>query len=588
MAGHPGEALAEFSTALHRFQAHLRNEPALHALVFDSAADWMALLRFKLLPHLAGEGCLVVAVAGGTNTGKSTVFNLLAGGDYSPVRSTAAATSRPLLAANATHYEEFLAGGLMPEFQPTPLDDPESVVRSDSPPDTMFAVLNDRLPDRMVLLDTPDVDSIARENWSVAENIRAAGDVIIAVLTGEKYKDDRVVEFFRGAQAAGRLLLPLMNKANPENAHEVARAQLREFCKDTGLDGKHLFVLPHDFSTARDFTRGIPALDGEGTLRDHIESLDTAAIKQAVYRDTVTRFSEEAGSFLEHTKAVAEDLRSIVREFEDRAASYAQRYDPTPGAVVGGLFHEYVQSKRIRIERAIGAASQVFVRSIGKTGRIARNFLFRRTALERPAAELQGDELRMRHRESIIRITQDLAATYFETARNLRAPAGPLILRELEALNLEQASEAIVRDTLKAEAISDAFHEHAQRQLDVWWNDHKVKRRAVQALDAILMTTPWAIAGVMAIHTAGVGVPEMLFLSEPIVVRFINSVGEFQFGDALFDFITPWREEQQQALEHALHVHVAAPAVHAITAMLAPFDGDDMKAMRRSLEQCQN
>ena len=196
MQEHLGHALGQFNRVLEELRGHLAATPELEAALFRNTEEWRNLLSYKLLPHFEGEGCLVAAVAGGTNTGKSTVFNLLLGRDISPVRNTAAATSRPVLAGNTPRYTQCLEGRLMPEFHAQPLEDPEVVIRSGSAPNALFAVREDSLPHRLVLLDTPDVDSIDQRNWEVADHIRAAGDVLIALLTGEKYKDDRVVQFF--------------------------------------------------------------------------------------------------------------------------------------------------------------------------------------------------------------------------------------------------------------------------------------------------------------------------------------------------------------------------------------------------------
>ena len=102
----------------------------------------------------------MVAVAGGTNTGKSTVFNRLLARAVSPVVMTAAATRHPLMAGNAMRAAQCLEKKLVPEFLPRPLDRPEAVIRDDGPSGMLFVAEVDTLPDRFVVLDTPDVDSI--------------------------------------------------------------------------------------------------------------------------------------------------------------------------------------------------------------------------------------------------------------------------------------------------------------------------------------------------------------------------------------------------------------------------------------------
>jgi hypothetical protein len=64
----------------------------------DRPADreWHELLAHKLMPQLAGDPWLVAAVVGGTNIGKSLIFNHLAGEDASAVSPLAAGTKHPV------------------------------------------------------------------------------------------------------------------------------------------------------------------------------------------------------------------------------------------------------------------------------------------------------------------------------------------------------------------------------------------------------------------------------------------------------------------------------------------------------------
>ena len=62
---------------------------------FSRAVD---LLKHKVIPLLRHECPLLVAVTGGGSVGKSTLFNFLAGGKYSGVKSRAGYTRRTLAA----------------------------------------------------------------------------------------------------------------------------------------------------------------------------------------------------------------------------------------------------------------------------------------------------------------------------------------------------------------------------------------------------------------------------------------------------------------------------------------------------------
>ena len=577
-----GEALRQFDGALRRFRGALSGDPPLLDTVFDGADDWINLLSHKLVPHLAGEGCLIVAVPGGTNTGKSTVFNMLLGREVSPVIPTAAATARPLIAANATRAQQCLEGKFVPEFDAVPLHDADAVIGRSSPANTLYVATHAALPDRIVLLDTPDVDSIEREHWAVADTIRAMGDVLVAVLTGEKYKDDRVVSYFRQALASGRVVVPVMNKANPDRDYEVARKQLMEFRELIGGDAPD-FVLPHDFTL--DFTQPIRALDGGLSLLEYIGALDVPAIKRRVYRGTVAHVAQRAAEFLDGANDVALGLRRAAREFEVRAEHACAQYDPTPGAEVGGLFHEFVQSKRGFPFKVMGNVSRAFVNVVTSIGRSLSGAVVRRAALESPETETET-ALHTAHGETIDRIARELAADYHESARNLREPAAHLIEEGLQRLDIENAARGAADMTLRSDSVSDVFREFAYKTLETWWTDHRGKRIALQTLDGILAVTPAAIAGAMAAHTAGLGVDVALAVGGPMAEQFAARAIEYQFGDALFDFLSPWRKEQRALLERALREYVTRPALEQIHVYLAVFDGDIMAELRRLHAVC--
>ncbi len=585
-----GDGLTAFEAALGRLDAALAPYAELHGEVFAESQAWRDLLTYKLVPHMAGTGCLVAAVTGGTNTGKSTVFNLLVGRTASPMASTAAATCHPVLAANARRAAESLDAKLVPEFKPRTLDVAAHATDPALPAEALFVVRDDSLPDHLVLMDTPDVDSIMRQNWEVTAHLRAAGDVMIAVITGEKYKDDRVVQFFRQAAASGRVIVPVMNKANPANDFAVARRQLADFCADVGTDSP-VFVIPHDFSIGDNLQTPVRALDGALELRAHLESLDVAAIKSRVYEGTVARFIADAESFLGRLEAAAEPLREVDDALAGLVDAAAETYDPVPGREVGGLFHAYVQSKRGPIRRTIGATSATVVRGAGALTRAVRGAFVRRATLEAPdtpAANAADDALRALHRDAVERIARDLVAECADRARTFGQPARGIIGDRFAELDAEAACAAVSAEALHPGPLSEAFEQHAQKTLDAWWQDHKGRRRALEALDAVLSVMPAAIAAPIALHTGGLGAAEAAVFLGPFAAQFVARVMEYQFGDALFDFLSPWKKEQRARLRGALAAHVAGAGLAPLHAALGAMQGEPLDTMRSALESCRN
>lgn len=583
MQNRVGEALSNFERAFEELRVALGADEGVRDAVFEATQEWSDLLTYKLVPHLAGEGCLVAVVAGGTNTGKSTVFNILLGEAVSPVVNTAAATSHPIIAANEQRSAECLESKLVPEFSPRPLEDDGGPMDPELPGDALFVGRVDSLPGHLVVMDTPDVDSIDRRNWEVADHIRAAGDVLIAVVTGEKYKDERVVEFFREALNSGRIVIPLMNKANPDGDFDVARKQLDDFCESVGIEGNR-FVVPHDFNIADDLSRPIASLDGERGLREHLESLDVPAIKERVFSATVLHFAEKAGAFLDDANRTGRALREIVEDFENRTHTYSMRYDAVPGAAVGGLFHEFVQSKRGALRRAIGETSSAFARNVALIGKGVSRAFRRRATLGQ--ADEKAASTPSAQQKLVGRIAQELAANYIESARNQSAPLGPLLVKSLDALDLDAAVIAVAEQTVSGDSVSDEFRAHANATLDRWWEDHKGKRRILEGLDIMLAIMPAAIAAPISMYTGGVGAPEAVIALGPFVSQFVTRVMEYQFGDAMFDFLSPWKREQQERLEKALNDHISEPALRDARGLLEAFEGEIMDTLRGSQAEC--
>lgn len=578
------EALRAFDEALSALEESVTDD-ALHAALFQDAQPWMALLRHKLIPRLTGPECLVVTVAGGTNSGKSTVFNLLLGGDRSPVRSTAAATCHPVLAAPPDIAKLCLDGQMFPELTALALEDPESIVGRDAPEDALFVIETDTLPEGIALLDTPDVDSIDTVNWTIAENVRAAGDVVIAVLTGEKYKDDRVVGFFREARSSGRIVLPVMNKADGHGGFETAHGQLTEFRNDTGIDAIS-FILPYDPAMRDHFDAKIPNEDGDTHLAAYIAEIDADEVRESVYEESVLHFARAAGSFLAHTDGVAEGLSGVIREFNERAEASAASYDPVPGEAIGGLLHGYVQERRGPVRRFLGSAGGAVAKGVVTVGTHVRNALLDRINLDRAHVIASADDVNTVHKKEVARIARELATGYLTTAPNLAEPARALMQRGLDAIDVDAAADAAAQEVIDQDDLSRDFRIHAKQMLDEWWNDPKSSRRFIEAADSILAVAPAAVAVFVGINTAGVGTAELTAVTWPLAQQLFARAFEHGFGDRIFDFLKPWREEQRQKYLQAVQTHITEPATRHAEENLFALQGEHMETLRSSQRTC--
>lgn len=218
------------------------------------SAEWYQLLMHKLRPQSSGSAPVVAAVVGGTNIGKSAVFNQLAGIDASAVSPLAAGTKHPVCLAPTTWATP---AKLAPLFEGFTLSDwqasADALLEDDR--DLLFWRHGDGLPERLLLLDTPDVDSDARVNWRRADVVRQTADVLIAILTQQKYNDAAVKQFFRNAAEADKAVIVVFNQVDLQLDRDVWPQWLAVFCNETGVRPLETFVVPYDRQAAQ--SRGL-------------------------------------------------------------------------------------------------------------------------------------------------------------------------------------------------------------------------------------------------------------------------------------------------------------------------------------------
>ena len=246
---------AECSELVSRLVPALRDlerEAAMLELAPLPGRDWFEVLQRKLVPQLGDDSYLVVAVVGGTNIGKSVIFNHLAGYRASATSPLASGTRHATVLMPPGFSQRHNLSEIFPGFELIPWQAPEQALAEDErhllfwrerSPD---AATERELPDNLLILDTPDVDSVALVNWERADHIRQCADVLIAVLTQQKYNDAAVKEFFRKAAQEHKLVLVVFNQCLLPEDEEYWPIWVETFCRETGIEPAGLFVAPSD------------------------------------------------------------------------------------------------------------------------------------------------------------------------------------------------------------------------------------------------------------------------------------------------------------------------------------------------------
>src|SRR5688500_11156011 len=153
----------------------------------DLAAKAQTLIqKIESRTAIAG-GHTVVALAGATGSGKSSLFNALVGSDVAKIGARRPTTSRPSAAVwgeeSATELLDWLKVG---QRHHVPAGEPAGSSAGE-PADDELGSLNG-----LVLLDLPDFDSRELSHRAEAERILELVDVFVWVTDPQKYADARL------------------------------------------------------------------------------------------------------------------------------------------------------------------------------------------------------------------------------------------------------------------------------------------------------------------------------------------------------------------------------------------------------------
>ncbi|QDT55989.1 hypothetical protein Pan44_40380 [Caulifigura coniformis] len=234
-------AVARLCRALQAFEA---SSKALQLQPL-SGREWYEVLTRKLRPQLGDESFLIAAVVGGTNIGKSVVFNHVAGFRASATSPLASGTRHPTCLAPAGFGERHDLGELFAGFEVTPWERAEDALRDDAV-HRLFWRESPEMRSNLLVLDTPDIDSDARVNWDRADHVRQCADVLIAVLTQQKYNDAAVKEFFRKAAAEDKAIIVVLNQLLMPEDEAYWPLWVETFCRETGVHPEAVYLAPND------------------------------------------------------------------------------------------------------------------------------------------------------------------------------------------------------------------------------------------------------------------------------------------------------------------------------------------------------
>ena len=506
---------------------------AAGASSWEGVAAVRARLERDLLPRTAGgHEHLVVGIVGPNNAGKSSLFNALVAGEgtrpitVSPAEPTGGATRRLVGALSPALRAALEAEPTLQRFDLRPVTcGAEGVVeaRESAEPGAeaaLFLVDSTSLPDSLLLVDTPDFDSVLHENRAVTDALLAVADVAVVVVTRHTYQNHDVIEFLSGWLEHGRPWVLVYNESI-DGATTLAHARKVE--GDLGQPAEAIFAA--EFSA--DVARGEAPLEPRD-LRDPRVSLSAWLRALGDRGDLKARAMEASLSALRRELLqLASECRGSLASTEEARASLAEAAAPLGRAVAREAMPmgPFLEAFRDVLDERPTLVQRELRRGLRWTGdrlvgglRWARRQLIGGGAQE-SAADAAGRTLLEVERAELER---RWAGFYEPGQRRMRelARSGGLPAGVREALagqassaptappaglsgaraSFERAAAALALDPALLEEHRAACREIIREELD-----RQGSEAFLQLAVDVVHLLPLGLAGVLIVHTGGLG-----------------------------------------------------------------------------------
>jgi hypothetical protein len=293
------------------------------ALGSERVARAARIVESKLIPEFERAFAFppVVAVLGGTNVGKSTLFNAVLGADVSSVDPRAGHTTSPVAAGGAD--ADAVLAAVMKGYRAEPAGERAGTDAREG----CVSVKELATPGGALFIDSPDVDSALSAHHARAFDALVASDVVLFVTSPTKYNDKRCVEFLLDAIAMGKRIVVLFNLLPaPAGGTSTPRADILD---DFGRSVLARLPAGCDRPDVVEFGAGGEFGSGTREVRALIDRL--AADAPALERDVAFRGMAYLGEHLRPALASlreqAEAVQATVRSVDETAARVEAEYE---------------------------------------------------------------------------------------------------------------------------------------------------------------------------------------------------------------------------------------------------------------------
>jgi hypothetical protein len=517
-----------------------------------------------LLPRLSNaHPLLLAAVAGPNNVGKSTLFNALVGEALSPARAQGGLTQQCLAAAHPETADGQGRMALSARYEVVLLAPGERApVTEPGPPGRLFLVPSRRVAPGLVLVDTPDFDSVVRDNRIRSEALLMTVDVLVFVVSRHSYQNAALVDVIRDAVGRGRPWVVVYNEA-PDV--ETTRAHLDKLQQDVGAPPFARYRGRHDLEVeAGRRALEVEPLDGAPPLDALLGDAQRGAAlraraRRAALHDTAGDL-ESLAARLRTAVAEPERLRARIRhglhEVGKRAALRA-----VPADVLVTAFRDELDA-RSPIHRWIRRPFRGLTAVVGALGRKLR------ASLHPPAVEPHPTD-------SAAATNAALSATA-PGGSSGAGPGGRRLAGDEDtraAWRARWVFPAMACSRRPGPQVEDASLREDRAQLLARCRElirghlpGGLEEGALQTLATLVYSVPAGTAAVVTVVTGGIGQDAVVWagtlLTTPLMERFVDVLG----SGVRTEVTRAWSESHGASLGRALEQRLFGPLLARLDA----------------------
>lgn len=528
-------------------------------------------VKLRLEARRAADAPPLVVIAGGTNVGKSTVFNWVVGDQVASSSPLARHTKAPTVFVHAAEVAALQDGAFLPAYRRTTMHAPADAAREPEQGVTSYFLKTHERDDvrGVVLVDSPDIDSTHANNRAVAEDLLFLADAVVFVSTPEKYNDELCVRYLRQATELSKALVCVLNKGADA---DVAR-DFREVVVP-GLGGDvTVLTLPY-VAPRPDPRQGDP-------FRLELQQLvlrprdEGAGLRQAAVRGAAAWLGRD---LLRITARLREELSELDRVrsevsliLDARRDEYARFLETQPFLELDDVFRRVLQDFRIpvlddvydRVRGAVGLLADGLARVVRGPGGGSKS-----------RAEVSAEADRQKAKELLEAARAEVADVPFRYTGAVRS-AAPSWIEGVAASSVEDLNRHVGEFLACARGETEAWVEaEKQRHVDLL-RAHPNKRNLLYAIKAVLQIGSGLLSAYL---TAGFGPTDLLIgaAAERATKEILERAGGVAYYQRLkADFVRARARLFHRVL---LEPRAAAPLVSRLPAGVAPERLDRLEA----------